>query len=335
MRLTLEDIARIAGCSRSTVSRVINGDVNVSIETRQKVEQVIIEMNFQPNAAARGLASGQTHILGLIVPMSVNSIFSDPFYPILMQSISSTCNQKEYSIMLWLAEPEFERRMINQILNNGLLDGVIVSSLSLTDPIVNYLKENRLPYVSIGRNPMDDSGNFVDVDNYSGAFKAINHLAGLGRKRIATITGPMNVIVGVDRLQGYRDALKANGLPFDPELVVESDFSDSGGYSAMQQLLPVKPDAVFAMSDVMAAAAIRVLMESGLKVPEDVAIVGFDNIPLASRTIPALTTISQPITLMGAGVVNILLDQIEHPSHQPRHIILPTELIVRSSCGAA
>jgi LacI family transcriptional regulator len=236
--------------------------------------------------------------------------------------------------MLWLAEPEFERRMINQILNNGLLAGVIVSSLSLTDPIVNHLKENRLPYVSIGRNPMDDMGNYVDVDNYNGAFKAINHLAGLGRKRIATITGPMNVIVGVDRLRGYRDALAANGLPFAPELVVESDFSDGGGYAAMQSLLSAQPDAVFAMSDVMAAAAIRVLMEAGLKVPDDVAIVGFDDIPLASRTIPALTTISQPIVQMGAGVTNILLEQIEHPSRQPRQVILPTELVIRSSCGS-
>ena len=334
MRLTLEDIARISGCSRSTVSRVVNGDVNVSIDTRQKVEQVIAEMNFQPNMAARGLASGQTHILGLIVPMSVNSIFSDPFYPILMQSISSTCNQKDYSIMLWLAEPEFERRMINKILNTGLLDGVIVSSLSLTDPIVNHLKENKMPYVSIGRNPMDDSGNFVDVDNYNGAIKAINHLAGLGRRRIATITGPMNVIVGVDRLRGYRDALAANGLPYDPDLVVEGDFSDSGGYAAMQHLLPMKPDAVFVTSDIMAAASIRVLMEAGLKVPDDVAIVGFDDIPLASRTIPSLTTISQPISQMGAGVVNMLLDQIEHPSRQPHHVILQTELVVRSSSGS-
>jgi LacI family transcriptional regulator len=224
--------------------------------------------------------------------------------------------------------------MISKILNNGLLAGVIVSSLSLTDPIVRHLKENRLPYVSIGRNPMDDTGNYVDVDNYNGALKAVNHLAGLGRRRIATITGPMNVIVGVDRLKGYRDALCANGLPYVDDIVVETDFSDNGGYSAMQRLLPMKPDAVFAMSDVLAAAAIRVLMEKGLKVPDDVAIVGFDDIPLASRTIPSLTTISQPITRMGAGVVNILLEQIEHPTRQPHHVILPTELVIRSSCGS-
>jgi LacI family transcriptional regulator len=334
MRQTLEDIARIAGCSRSTVSRVINRDAKVSLETRQKVEQVIAEMNFQPNLAARGLASGQTHIIGLIVPMSVNSIFSDPFYPILMQSISSTCNQKGYSIMLWLSEPGFESQMLNQNLNNGLLDGAIVSSLSLSDPIVNYLNENRIPYVSIGRNPIDEMGNFVDVDNYDGALKAVNHLANLGRRRIATITGPMNVMVGVDRLRGYRDALNSNGLPYNPDLVLESDFSDAGGYSAMQKLLPMKPDAVFAMSDVMAGAAIRVLMEAGLKVPADVAIVGFDDVPLASRIIPSLTTIHQPITQMGAGVVNILLDQLKHSTRKSRQVIFPIELVIRSSCGS-
>jgi LacI family transcriptional regulator len=334
MKLTLEDIARISGYSRSTVSRVVNGDENVSLDTREKVEQVIAEMNFQPNLAARSLATGQTHILGLIVPMTVNSIFSDPFYPILIQSISSTCNQKDYSIMLWLAEPEMERRMITRVLNNGLLDGVIVSALSLTDPIVQSLKENRLPYVSIGRHPLDDEGNYVDVDNYNGALKAINHLAALGRKRIATITGPMNVIVGVDRLRGYKDALTANGLPYDPDLVVEGDFSDSGGYAAMKKLLPHKPDAVFATSDVMAVAAVRVLIEANLKIPEDVAVIGFDDIPLASRTIPALTTISQPIVEMGMSVVELLIDKITHPSRPARQVIMPTHLVLRASCGS-
>ncbi len=144
MPLTLEDIARIASCSRSTVSRVINGDVNVSAATRQSVNKVIQELNFQPNLAARSLASGQTHVLGLIIPLGVASIFSDPFYPLLIQSISTTCNQRDYSIMLWLAAPEFERRTIHQVLYTGLIDGVIVSAMSLIDPVIQSLAESNL-----------------------------------------------------------------------------------------------------------------------------------------------------------------------------------------------
>jgi LacI family transcriptional regulator len=334
MTLTLEDIARLASCSRSTVSRVINGDPKVSVTTRQRVKKVITELNFQPNLAARGLASGQTHILGLIVPLSVTSIFSDPFYPLLIQSISTTCTQRDYSIMLWLAAPEFERRTIHQVLYNGLIDGVIVSAMSFNDPTLKSLAESKLPYIVVGRNPNDDKTCFIDVDNYNGARNVVDHLYKLGRRRIATIAGPGDVIVGFDRLRGYRDGLKDHGLAYDPDLVVEGDFSDAGGYIAALKLINKKPDAIFATSDVMAVAAIRALTEAGYKVPEDVAIVGFDDISLATRSIPALTTVRQPIDLMGASVVNMLIDLIEHPATATRTMVLPTELVVRSSCGA-
>jgi len=333
MTLTLEDIARLSGCSRSTVSRVINGDANVSASTRQKVKKVITELNFQPNLAARGLASGQTHILGLIVPLSVTSIFSDPFYPQLIQSVSKTSSQRDYSIMLWLASPEFERRTIHQVLYNGLIDGVIVSSMSLNDSMIPTLAESNLPFVTVGRNPNDDKTCFIDVDNYNGAREAVDHLYKMGRRRIATIAGPGNVIVGFDRLRGYKDAILEHGLEYDPELVVEGDFSDAGGYIAALKLINKNPDGIFATSDVMAVAAIRALGEAGLKVPEDVAIIGFDDISLASRSIPALTTVRQPIELMGASVVNMLIDLIEHPSTATRSLVLPTELVIRSSCG--
>ncbi len=333
MTLTLEDIARLANCSRSTVSRVINGDANVSADTRERVNKVITELNFQPNLAARGLASGQTHILGLIIPLAVVSIFTDPFYPQLIQSISMRCSQREYSIMLWLAAPEFERRMIHQVLYNGLIDGVIGASMSLTDPIIKSLAASNLPFVAIGRNPYDETTCYIDVDNYNGARDAISYLYKMGRRRIATIAGPSEVIVGYDRMRGYRDALAEHGLEYDPGLVEVGDFSDAGGYAAMQKLIDKKPDAVFATSDVMAVAAMRALVEAGFKVPEDVAIIGFDDISLAARSIPALTTIRQPIETMGARAVDMVIDLIENPTTATRSLILPTELVVRASCG--
>jgi DNA-binding LacI/PurR family transcriptional regulator len=205
--------------------------------------------------------------------------------------------------------------------------------MSLEDPIIQSLAESNLPFVAVGRNPYDDKTCYVDVDNYNGARAAVAHLYKMGRRRIGTIAGPSDVIVGVDRLRGYCDGLKEHGLEYDPELVTVGNFSDAGGYAAMQELMLKKPDAVFATSDIMAVAAIRALQEAGYRVPEDVAIIGFDDITLASRTIPPLTTIRQPIDLVGAGVVNMLVDMIEHPSTATRNVVLPTELVIRSSCG--
>lgn len=334
MPLTLEDVAKMVGVSRSTVSRVINNEPNVNDETRQKVEKVIKELNFQPNLAARGLAAGKSHILGFVIPVGVNAIFSDPFFPLLMQNVTSACNQKGYSIMLWLAEPEFERRTIHQVLYNGLVDGVIVSSMKLTDPIIESLSEHKFPFVTIGRNPIEGSSCYVDADNYNGAREAVMHLIRQGRKRIASITGPMDTIVGIDRFKGYQDSLKQYGISMHPELIVEGDFSDGSGYYQTQRLLEFNPDAIFAASDVMAIASIRAIQDSGHKVPDDIAVVGYDDIPLATRTTPTLTTIRQPFHRMGTVAVEILLDMIGHPSSQPHRIVLPTELVIRSSCGA-
>jgi LacI family transcriptional regulator len=333
MPLTLEDIARICGVSRSTISRVINGERNVSPETRQQVLDVIQEINFQPNLAARGLAAGKTRVLGLVIPMGVGVIFTDPFFPLLIQGVSTTCNELDYSVMLWLDEPEYERRTVRQILYNGLVDGVIVSSMLMDDPILTALSEGKLPYLQIGRHPANPGVNFVDVDNIQGSCLAVRHLLKSGRRRIATITGPQTMIAGMDRLQGYRRALEEWGIPFDPTLVVEGNFSDLSGYSAIQHILPHHPDALFSASDAMASGALRALHEANIRVPEDVAVVGFDDIPFAAHTDPPLTTIHQPIQRIGSMAAETLVEIIEQPVTQPRQVILPTELVVRSSCG--
>jgi LacI family transcriptional regulator len=333
MPLTLEDVARYAGVSRSTVSRVINGEANVNEETRNRVKAVIQKINFQPNLAARGLAAGHTNVLGLVIPMGVSAIFSDPFFPLLIQGVSSSCNALDYSVMLWLAEPEFERRTIRQILYNGLVDGVIVSSMMADDPIVGSLAESKLPFVLIGRHPTNDKVSYVDVENRTGARDAILYFIRQGRRRIATITGLQNMIVGMDRYEGYVDALRERGVQYIPELVVEGDFTDGGGYFAMQRLLAHRPDAVLAASDVMAIGAMRAIQEAGLRIPEDIAVIGFDDIPLATRSTPPLTTVRQPIQRMGAVAAETLIDMIAHPEDQPRRVILASELVIRSSCA--
>ncbi len=332
--MNLEQIAELSGVSRSTVSRVINNDPNVSNQTREKVLQVVRRVNYVPNAAARGLAAGRTRVIGLVIPMGVSTLFTDPYFPLLIQGVSAACNAREYSVMLWLAEPEYERRQIRQIMYSGLIDGVIIASMLTTDSLVQALIDGDLPFMLVGRHPTDPRVNYVDADNINGARDAVRHLLRLGRIRIGLINGPQNMIAGVDRLAGYTLALRERSLMVQPDLITDGGFSEASGYLAMQQLLPRQPDAVFAASDAMAVGALRALREAGLRVPEDVALVGFDDLPFAARTEPPLTTVRQPIHRMGTMTVETLIELIELPASSPYHLILPTELVVRASCGA-
>jgi LacI family transcriptional regulator len=334
MPLTLEDIAHLSGVSRSTVSRVLNTDVNVKEETRKKVQAIINSYNFQPNLAARGLATGRTNVIGVVIPASVSVIFTDPYFPLLLQGVSAVCNTREYSVMLWLAEPEYERRMISRILHNGLVDGVVIASIPMNDPMVESMIESRMPFVLVGRHPTVDV-NFLDVDNLKASQKATKHLVNLGYKRIATITGPQNQVSGYDRYQGYLNALQESGIPIKPELVAEGNYTEESGYSTMQQLIKYKPDAVFAASDMMAFGAMQALKEANLQIPEDVALVGFDDLPAASKTVPPLTTIRQPVFQMGSKAAEFLINLIDNGTNSTHEVIMGTELIVRESCGAS
>jgi LacI family transcriptional regulator, galactose operon repressor len=332
MPLTLNDIAQMSGVSRSTVSRVINGNPNVNEQTRKKVLDLIQKIGFQPNLAARGLAVGRTRVIGLVIPTALTAIFSDPYFPLVIQGLATACNTHGYAVMLWLAEEEYERKTISQVLYNGLIDGVIVSSMLIDDPLIERLSESQRPFITIGRHPTNDRLNFVDVDNRAGAYQGVSYILHTGRKRIAMITGPRNMIAGLDRHLGYEDALRERGLHLQPELVVEGNFSDISGYLAMKQLLPQCPDAVFVASDVMAFAAMRAIQEAGLCIPEDIAVVGFDDIPTAATSKPPLTTVRQPIQRTGRVAAEMLIERIERPETQSCRIVLPTELVIRSSC---
>jgi len=328
---TLEEVAELAGVSRSTVSRVVNNNSNVKSETRERVMDVISELNFSPNAAARSLAGGKTGIFGLVIPMGVYRLFTEPFFPILIQTVSHTCNQREISVMLWLAEPEFERRMINQILTNDLIDGVIVSSMRIGDPIVDALSVSNMPFILIGRHPTDLSVSYVDVDNILASRRVVSHLLGNGRRRIATITGNQDMIVGQDRLEGYRQALNMAGISAEPELEIEGFFTQDGGYQAMRNLLDKNVDAIFAASDSMALGAIKAIQDAGLRVPDDIAVVGFEDAPFAVDTNPPLTTVRQPTDKLGSYAVEMLVELIESSDGSSRRMILPAELVIRAS----
>ncbi len=329
--VTLEEIATLAKVSRSTVSRVINNDPNVSDVTRERVKQVIEQINYHPKMAARRLAGGHTGVIGLLVPMGISTLFKDPFFSLIVQGVSSACNAANHTAMLWLAEPEYERRTVREFLHNHVIDGAIIASMLIDDPLLKALIEGDLPFILIGRYPASADVSYVDVDNQNAAFENVSYLARMGYNRIATITGPLNMIAGFDRLEGYTKAMRHYGLPVDEGMIVEADFSEQGGYLAMRKLLPCKPEAVFVASDTMAIGAMQAVKDAGLLIPEDIAITGFDDMPFAASSSPALTTIRQPIQFMGSMAVRTLIDMIDHPSASHHHIILPTELVIRAS----
>ena len=333
--LTLEDVAKQVGVSRSTVSRVVNGSPNVSQDVRQRVLKTIQSTGYHPNAAARSLASQRTYMIGLVLPSSVSSFFTDPYFPQLTQGIAYACNDFDLTLSLFLVgNKEDEEKISPRISRRGMLDGILIQSGQADDKMIDYLARSSVPSAILGR-PFEAEGvSYIDVDNVSAGFNATRHLINLGYSRIATITGPSNSTAAIDRLDGYKKALIKSNRKVDEALVVEGDFSEISGYLAMKKLLTANPDAVFAASDIMAVGAMRAIQESGLNIPADVAIVGFDDVPLGTLSNIQLTTIRQPIMKFGVKAVELLIDLIENGTRPARRLILDTELVVRDSCGA-
>jgi LacI family transcriptional regulator len=333
---TLEDIARLSGVSRSTVSRVVNEQPNVRDNVRERVLKVIKQTGYQPNAAARALASQRSWTLGLILPHSVSFLFSDPYYAQLTRGIAQACNQYDYTLALFLVgTKEDEEKIYPRVSRKGLLDGVIVQSGHHGDQwIIGRFVDANMPLVIVGRPFRSDNVSYVDVDNVNASYNAVSHLIRLGRKRIGTIAGPASSTVGIDRKQGYLKALIDHSHEVNESLITEGDFTETGGYYAMQQILPARPDAVFVASDMMAIGAMRAAREAGLRIPDDIAFVGFDDLPVATFSDIHLTTVRQPVVKFGAKAVEVLIDLIENGIEPPRHILMETELVIRDSCGA-
>jgi LacI family transcriptional regulator len=336
MALTLEKIARLAGVSRSTVSRVVNDDPNVRDEVRQRIWKVIRETGYQPHAAARSLVTRRTQIIGVIIPESVTTLFTDPFFPLLLNGVTAACNKNRYHLMLSLFDgSEGPDGMYQRVLRSAYLDGVIVASATVEDPLIPRLLRDDVPFVLVGRHP-DKRVTYVDVDNVGGARMATEHLIRLGHKRIATVAGPLDMLSAQDRLDGYRQALEAHGLPVDHALIAEGDYREGGGMAGAKKLLAASPTAIFVASDIMAIGALKALRQEGMEVPRDIAIASFDDLPIATAVQPALTTIRQPIDRLGPIAVQLLLDLVNCPlgsAVAPQRLLLPTELVIRGSCG--
>jgi LacI family transcriptional regulator len=280
------------------------------------------------------LASRRSHIIALVIPETTSILFTDPYFARLIQGVTQACNEHDYTLSLILFHAtEDEARLPTRILHNQVLDGLIVTATHTGDLLVPHLIKNQVPFVMVGEYD-DPHVSFVDADNDRGAYAAVEHLIRLGYQRIATISGPPNNRAAVQRKQGYLHALRAHGLPANPLLIATGNFSEVSGYDAMRGLLPFGPDAAFVASDTMALGARRALREAGKVVPDDVALVGYDDLPPALLGDPPLTTVRQPIKRAGIHAVELLIDILENGPAPARRVVLPTELIVRASCGA-
>jgi LacI family transcriptional regulator len=339
--LNLNDIAHRAGVSRSTVSRVINDDEYVSEDTRRKVKSIIEELGYSPNLSARMLRTQRTQVIGVVFPHTFRNVFAaaDPHYfATLMQGIAITAQQRDYAPVLWIgysdeAADSFYRRVCQSRLMDGL---IIVASVETEYTLIRNLLKNDTLFVMIGR-PLRFANeiNYVSVDNVQAAKQAVQHLLKLGRRRIATLSGDLTNADAQDRLTGYQEMLRAAGIPVDERLAVGGAFTRESGYFGMQRMLAqgLEVDGVFAASDVIALGAIQAIQEAGLRVPEDISVIGFDDLPLAQQSEPQLTTIQQPIAQKAEMAATLLLDLIEGRVEPPARVTLPAKLVIRESCG--
>lgn len=333
--LTLDDIAKMAGVSRATVSRVINNHPNVRQKMRDRVQEIIDETGYQPNLAARSLVSQETKLIGLVIPRGIHGFFTDPYFPRLVEGISQACNQYGYSFSLSLFHNEKdERELFPKVTRKGFLDGIIVQATGLGVNISPPISEWNIPYIFAGRPPGISGVSYIDVDNKVGAYNAIIHLIQLGYQKIATVTGALNTTAGADRLEGYRQAILDRGLELNDLLIAEGDFTEFGAYYATKNLIQYQPEAIFCASDTMAIGVMKALRDEGLIVPDDVALVGFDDLLPATLTVPQLTTVRQPVRRFGFKAVEILIDIIKNGPQPPRRVMFDTELVIRGSCGS-
>lgn len=328
--ITIFEVASRAGVSYGTVSRVLNHDPHVRTETRERVNQVIHDLGYVVNRQARSLAGGKTHIIGILVPDLGTGYIGE-----IIQGIDMELQLAEYDLMLYTTHrtPVLEAGYVAS-LAQGIVDGLILVLPRNPEDYIDTLNKRRFPFVLVDHQGSGKDCPAVGAANWQGAYNATEYLVHLGHKRIGFITGWMDLGAAVDRLEGYRAALWASHIPYDEKLIRQSTFQQLDGYTSAMDLLnlPDSPTAIFASNDVMAFGAMDAVREKGQRIPEDISIVGFDDIPQASIIHPALTTVQQPLRKMGSVATQMLLDLLKNPGSPTKRIELPTGLVIRNSC---
>jgi LacI family transcriptional regulator len=328
-KVTIKEVAAEAGISFGTVSRVINNDVHVKPQTRERVLQAMERLGYVANRQARSLAGGKSHVIGVLVPDLGTGYIGE-----IIRGIDAELGLARYDLMLYTTH----RTAIKEAgyvanLAQGMVDGLLLVLPRNPSDYVGTLTGREFPFVLIDHQGTGEECPAVGATNWQGAYNATEYLIKLGHKRIGFITGSLDLGAAVDRLDGYKSALRTHHLPVDSCLVYEGTFLQPDGYTGAICLLDLDPPptAIFASNDVMAMGVMDAVRSRGLRIPEDISVVGFDDIPQAESVRPALTTVRQPLEQMGRVATQMLLDMLKNPEIEPNRIELPTELIVRSS----
>lgn len=335
--MNLNDIARLAGVSRSTVSRVVNDDPRVSDAVRERVKATIAEVGYQPNAAARALASRRTGIIGLVIPEDFATVHSDPWFPPLIQAALDAAKELDLSVMLLMEsveDPQSVSRLLQRFVRARTVDGLLLSNSLHDDLLVPMLQQAGFPYILVGR-PVAEGRNFVDIRNRDCASAITRHMLEHGRSRPALINGPELVISALDRRLGFEDALRQLGIDPATAPVMSVEFSRPGAHAAALELLSRddRPDCIFAASDSIAINVMEAARRLGIRVPEELGVVGFDDIMPERNEQLGLTTVRQPVREMAAEAVRLLNDLINNRAEPPVEVWLEPTLCIRRTCG--
>lgn len=336
-RVTSQDVADAVGVSRTTVSLVLNDvtGIQISEDTRQKVIAAARELGYVPDAAARALASRRAQIIGLVLTRSPHHIASDAFLTQILDGLLEVIHYHGLRLLIDILEPEHQEQAYHELVRAKHIDGLILSGPRFDDQALNSLQSEGFPIVLMGQLP-GSSFCSVDVDNRAAARQAVEHLIGHGHTRIACLTNAeLSYTAAAHRLQGYRDALEFAGLAYDPNLVRCGDFSLRSGYLQMQALLEAEPDfsAAFVASDEVAIGAMAAVRQHGMRIPEDLALIGFDDIPMAYYLDPPLTTVHLPAADLARQASVMLIGILQGQQPVRKHQLLDTHLVMRASCG--
>jgi LacI family transcriptional regulator len=328
-KVTIVEVAAEAGVSFGTVSRVINNDIHVKPETRERVLATMRRLHFVANPQARSLAGGRSNTIGVLVPDLGTGYIGE-----IMRGIDAELGRAGYDLVLYTTHRAASKEAdYVSNLARGMVDGLLIVLPRNPEDYTESLIQEHYPFVLIDHQGTGALCSTVCAANWQGGFNAVEYLIHLGHKRIGLITGSLDLGSAVDRMDGYKMALRSNHLPLDPDLIYEGTYHQPDGYDGAKKFLELAnpPTAIFAANDTMAMAAMDAVRERGLRVPDDISVIGFDDIPQASLIRPALTTIRQPLEQMGRIASQMTLEQIQNPGAGARQIELPTELMTRGS----
>jgi LacI family transcriptional regulator len=331
MRKTIDYVAQLAKVSKATVSRVLNNSSKVTEKTRERVMKAIKESGYYPSAMARRLTTNKAETIGLIIPSPQDKTFGNPFYTEILRGFTHQAKIEGYDLLLFVNEYKFN---YSQLFYDRRVDGLLLVGIERNDKGIAQLSKNKFPYILTGKVDYKEA-NYVDADNRGGAYQAVSYLANLGHKRIGYLGSPFKFIFNQERFEGYIKALKEHNLEYGKELTMESINTQESGYEAMRKLLESSsiPTAVFVANDLDAMGAMKAVKEKGLRMPEDIAFIGFGDIQLASYVEPSLTTVRQLIFKIGTTAISLLVRLIEGKEKEPLRVELPTQLIIRESSG--